>query len=80
MGREKSLDRETDGQSRLIKMPLPSLPLQWGFYTALCCGPSANILQLCVCVPSSLDENTRQKWVLKGKANIGNGIKIRFYV
>ena len=30
-GGEKSLDRETDGQSRSIKMPLPSLPLQWIF-------------------------------------------------
>ena len=80
-GGEKSLDRETDVQSRSIKNASSFPSTSVDFYTTLCCGPSANMPQVCVCFPfSCLDENTRQKWVLMGKANIANGIKIRFYV
>ena len=76
-GRRALTERQMDRAGRLKCLFLP-FHFSGFLYSSVLWTLSKYTTAMCVCVPSSLDENTRQKWVLKGKANIGNGIKIRF--
>ena len=76
-GRRALTERQMDRAGRLKCLFLP-FHFSGFLYSSVLWTLSKYTTAMCVCVPSSLDENTRQKWVLKGKANIGNGTKIRF--